>query len=234
MFHEAHHLVHQQGWAAVWPEIFGDIACSCDNLKACDDTPGACAGDDDDDDDDWPTVWDKSLVCKEVALHQCVKPGWAHRENKCPCDDHERKPGDPAPSPLHGTCNADNCDCVEFHRTAGLTYAGQYDPDTCFYDSSQVDKGSMPTTKATISEMLSDEYKAILDDPKYAQPRKPLSDIYKPSSTPAAASFAAADGGVASSWALTLVAAVAFGLFALKLYSKADGAEAGPLLAKAT
>ena len=55
MFHEAHHLVHQQGWAAVWPEIFGDIACSCDNLKACDDTPGACAGDDDDDDDDdWP------------------------------------------------------------------------------------------------------------------------------------------------------------------------------------
>ena len=48
------------------------------------------------------------------------------------------------------------------------------------------------------------------------------------------ASFAAADGGVASSWALTLVAAAAFGVFSLKLYSKADGAEAGPLLAKAT
>ncbi len=92
----------------------------------------------------------------------------------------------------------------------------------------------MPTTKATISEMLSDEYKAILDDPKYAQPRKPLSGFYKPSSTPAAALFAAADGGVASSWALTLLAAATFGVFALKLYSKADGAEAGPLLAKAT
>ena len=51
----------------------------------------------------------------------------------------------------------------------------------------------MPQTKATISEMLSDEYKAVLDDPKYAQPRKPLSGIYKPSSTPAAALFAAAD-----------------------------------------
>ena len=41
-------------------------------------------------------------------------------ENKCPCDDHERKLGDPAPSPLHGRCNSDNCDCVEFHRQAGL------------------------------------------------------------------------------------------------------------------
>ena len=92
----------------------------------------------------------------------------------------------------------------------------------------------MPTTKATISKMLSDEYKAVLDDPTYGQPRKPLSGIYKPSSTPAAALFAAADGGLASSWALTLLAAAAFGVFALKLYSKADGAEAGPLLAKAT
>ena len=92
----------------------------------------------------------------------------------------------------------------------------------------------MPQTKATISEMLSDEYKAILDDPKYAQPREPLTGAYKPSSTPAAASLAAADGGAASSWALTLVAAAAFGVFSLKLYSKADGAEAGPLLAKAT
>ena len=67
-----------------------------------------------------------------------------------------------------------------------------------------------------------------------AQPRKPLTGAYKPSSTPAAASLAAADGGAASSWALTLVAAAAFGVFSLKLYSKADGAEAGPLLAKAT
>ena len=56
----------------------------------------------------------------------------------------------------------------------------------------------------------------------------------QPSSTPAAASFAAADGGVASSWALTLVSAAAFGVFALSLYSKADGAEARPLLVKAT
>ena len=92
----------------------------------------------------------------------------------------------------------------------------------------------MPTTKATISEMLSDEYKAVLDDPTYGQPRKPLSGIYKPSSTPAAASLAAAGGGTASSWALTLLAAAAFGVVSLKLYSKADGAEAGPLLAKAT
>ena len=66
------------------------------------------------------------------------------------------------------------------------------------------------------------------------QPRKPLTGAYKPSSTPAAASFAAADGGVASSWALTLVSAAAFGVFALSLYSKADGAEARPLLVKAT
>jgi len=154
-------------------------------------------------------------------------------ENECPCHNYNRAPGDPAPSPLHGGCNADNCDCVEFHRQAGLTYAGQYDPDTCFF-LDDISTSNMPQTKATISEMLSDEYKAILDDPKYAQPRKPLTGAYKPSSTPAAASFAAADGGVASSWALTLVSAAAFGVFALKLYSKADGAEAGPLLAKAT
>ena len=37
-----------------------------------------------------------------------------------------------------------------------------------------------------------------------------------------------------SSWALTLVSAAAFGVFALSLYSKADGAEARPLLVKAT
>jgi len=83
--------------------------------------------------------------------------------------------------------------------------------------------------------MLSDEYKAILDDPKYAQPRKPLTGVYKPSSTPAAASFTA-ESRVASSWALSLVAAAAFVYFSLALFSKpaAGGAEAGPLLAKAS
>ena len=60
-------------------------------------------------------------------------------------------------------------------------------------------------------------------------------DCPQPSSTPAAALFPAdSRGRLASSWALTLLAAAAFGVFALKLYSKADGAEAGPLLAKAT
>ena len=167
MFHELHHLVHMQGWASVWPEIFGDVASSVDDG-------------DDDADDDWPAAWDESLVCKEVARLQCTNPGWVHIENTCPCDDDYRAPGDPAPSPLHGTCNTNDCDCVEFHRAAGLTYAGQYDSDTCYsYDS--IAKGNMPQTKATISEMLSDEYKAILDDPKYAQPRKPLTGAYKPS-----------------------------------------------------
>ena len=129
-FHEIHHLVHQQGWAVVWPEIFGNVAYSVDD------------GDDDDDDfadeifgngnDDIPQGdWDSSLICREVARLQCTNPGYTHSDNTCPCDDdYHRAPGDPAPSPLHGTCNTDDCDCVEFHRAAGLTYAGQYDPDT--------------------------------------------------------------------------------------------------------
>ena len=73
----------------------------------------------------------KKVVAAETPEIECptqqpTNPGYIHYQNTCPCDDnYNRAPGDPAPSPLHGTCNTDDCDCVEFHRAAGLTYAGQ-------------------------------------------------------------------------------------------------------------
>lgn len=31
----------------------------------------------------WGSEWD-SLMCKETAKLQCMKPGWWHEENACP------------------------------------------------------------------------------------------------------------------------------------------------------
>jgi len=54
-----------------------------------------------------------STMCQEMASLQCVSPGWWHEENTCP-SGAPFSAGSPASSPLPGTCNEANCDCVEF------------------------------------------------------------------------------------------------------------------------
>ena len=68
-----------------------------------------------------------SVVCRETARLQCVKPGWHHPENKCP-DGAPFPPGFPASSPLQptewGDCTYTSCDCFEFYRQAAILYMG--------------------------------------------------------------------------------------------------------------
>ena len=143
---EAFHLVHQNGWAEVWPEIFGYA-------------------------DDF-----SSTVCEEMARLQCVAPGWHHPENECPGNDNERSPGDPAPTPLDGTCEDPSCDCNEFHRQAALLVSGQMTSAVADLWLAE----HMPATKEAAEAMLSAEYLAVLADARYAQPRAPIIGAYTP------------------------------------------------------
>jgi hypothetical protein len=148
---EAFHLVHQHGWAEVWPDVFGFA-------------------------DDF-----SSTVCEEMARLQCVAPGWHHPNNECPGNDDERSPGDPAPTPLDGSCEEPDCDCSEFHRQAALLVSGQMTsavPAPWLADH-------MPATKEAAEAMLSAEYLAVLADARYAQPRAPIIGAYTAPGEPA-------------------------------------------------
>lgn len=227
LVHELHHLVHQQGWAYVWPEVFGNI------------TERSYISDDDDDALS-DRGWDPSVVCAETALHQCTYPGWRQEENECPNGDDKLPPGHPAPSPLKGDCNIPACDCVEFHRQAALTWAGQYDVglwDTWSHTT--------PSTSVPIKKMLSDEYQAMLRDKKYSQVQKRLTGEYKFPTTSQALAARLSDEGrvkdtvpvkISSLVVLCVLAGVALGS-ALTLLAKESKAkeptEQEPLLAKA-
>ena len=50
---------------------------------------------------------------QQMALLQCVDPGWKHPDNICP-DGLSRFPGLPAALPLQGKCSSASCDVVEF------------------------------------------------------------------------------------------------------------------------
>ena len=54
MFEESFHMIHQNGWAVSYPDIFG-----LDSYTS-------------------------SVVCRETARHQCTSPGYFHPENTCP------------------------------------------------------------------------------------------------------------------------------------------------------
>ena len=75
---EAIHMFHQNCLTSVWPTIFGYNP------------------------DDPSDNFDYSLVCREMASHQCVSPGWWNPENNCP-NGAPFSPGNPANSPLSGT-----------------------------------------------------------------------------------------------------------------------------------
>lgn len=132
-----------EGWAASFPEIFG-----YDNFR-------------------------DSLICRETARHQCVKPGWWHEENKCPVGA-PFSPGNPAPSPLEsgdGDCTEPSCDCFEFYRQAATLYMGWN--DLPFWYSSY-----MPRSKKAFLDMASSELLTMMADPLYHQPQTALSGVY--------------------------------------------------------
>ena len=140
------------------------------------------------------------LLCDERELELA-----GVEECKACCGD-ERVLGDPAPSPLEcldegsysysfeddrrrrlgdeGCCNTPNCDCVEFHRSAGLTYVGQYDKYSYDYFGMAP---HMPKDSGGVKEMLEKccpDYVAILEDRTYGQVYKPLTGTYCPACGP--------------------------------------------------
>lgn len=143
MFEEAFHMVHQSGWAEAYPEALG------------------------------LNDFTSSIICRETANLQCVKPGWWHEENKCP-NGAPFSPGNPAKSPLKagdGDCTDANCDCAEYYRQAMTLHMGWYDLDFWYSDY-------MPSTKEAFKKMSSPELLSMMEDPLYNQPQKPLSGVY--------------------------------------------------------
>jgi len=144
LFEEAFHMVHEMRWAKQFPKEFG------------------------------LSSYTGSIVCRETARLQCVKPGWWHPENKCPAGA-PFSPGNPASSPLsckiNDCCNYPDCDCVEFYRQAITLYMAWYDLPHWY-------SNYMPRTNADFTAMASKELLAIMADPKYHQPQRPLNGLY--------------------------------------------------------
>jgi len=112
-----------------------------------------------------------SVVCRETARHQCTSPGYVHPENICP-NGSMLAPGSPQASPLQGTCNDPDCDCVEFYRQAATAYMNWVgDLDFWYADH-------MPENKADFMMMVSSELLSVMENPVYNQPQAPLSGVY--------------------------------------------------------
>jgi len=141
LFEELFHMIHQNGWALSYPDIFG------------------------------VNDYTSSVVCRETARHQCTSPGYFHPENICP-KGSTLSPGSPQPSPLQGTCNEPNCDCIEFYRQAATAYM-DWEGDLDFWYADH-----MPTNKANFVSMASSEMLSVMESPVYNQPQAPLSGVY--------------------------------------------------------
>ncbi|GFH56331.1 hypothetical protein CTEN210_12807 [Chaetoceros tenuissimus] len=144
LFEEAFHMYHQYGLASVWPTVFGYNP------------------------DDPLNDYEYSLVCRETASHQCVSPGWLHSENNCP-NGAPFSPGNPADSPLSGTCNYPSCDCNEFFLQAYTKYIGL--PYLLYSEY-------FPENRDTFMNMISPDFKNMLSDPQYSLRQSPPPDAY--------------------------------------------------------
>jgi len=146
MMEEAFHLVHQNGYAVVYPDELG------------------------------MNDFTSSVVSRETARLQCVEPGWFHHENECPSDS-PRPPGDPASSPLEGTCNEPSCDVAEFYKMALFLAIGMgptNDPSGPIVWTSDY----MPTAQDKVLEMLSDKFKDMIANPDLHQLTAPITGEY--------------------------------------------------------
>jgi len=146
LMEEAFHLVHNNGYAVVYPEMLGL--------------------------DDFTS----SIIGRETARLQCVKPGWFHPENQCP-PDSPRQPGNPASLPLSGTCASPVCDISEFYKMALFLAIGmgkKNDPNGPLVWMSDY----MPGRQSDIMAMLSDEFKEMIANPTLHQLRAPITGEY--------------------------------------------------------
>ena len=113
----------------------------------------------------WSTVYPdqfgvngwSSLIARETQSAAC--DWWQHPENDCP--------GSPAESP--GDCSDPSCDVVEFYQQVLVMRAGMM-PGWLGI--------GFPETKEALEEKLSDELKAVMDDPQYHQLSGPLGFDY--------------------------------------------------------
>jgi len=155
MMEEAFHMVHQNGYAVVYPEELG------------------------------MSDFTSSVVGRETARLQCVKPGYFHPENVCPSDS-PREPGNPASSPLRpgdGDCTYPDCDIAEFYKMALFLAIGmgeKNDPSGPMVWVSDY----MPERKSEVLAMLSREFKDMIARPELHQLRSPITGEYRGSTGP--------------------------------------------------
>lgn len=113
----------------------------------------------------WSTVYPdelgvngwSSIIARETERAQCE--WWQHPENDCP--------DNPAPSP--GDCSYPSCDVVEFYQQVLVMRAGM--------EPGWLGIG-FPRDREALEALLSDEIKAMMDDPAFHQPSEPLQFSY--------------------------------------------------------
>ena len=102
--------------------------------------------------DDWDSV-----LGQETLRAQCVF--WQHPENDCPG----------SPSIVGGDCEEPNCDAVEFLQQVVVLRAGM---TPGWFGI------GFPSDSNILEELLSTEFKAVLDNSRYHQLAKPLTMVY--------------------------------------------------------
>ena len=100
-----------------------------------------------------------SVIARETKRAAC--DWWQHLQNDCP--------DSPAEVQGQGSCSSANCDVSEFYQQVLSVRAGMRPG---WYGI------GFPRTKEELEPKLSQEMKAILDDPKYHQINKPLTYDY--------------------------------------------------------
>ena len=102
--------------------------------------------------EDW-----SSVIARETDRAQC--DFWQHPENDCP-----GSPGD-----IDGDCSDPNCDVVEFYQQVAVMRAGM-EPGWSGI--------GFPNDASELEQLLGDEIKAVMDDPRYHQLQNPLTFQY--------------------------------------------------------
>lgn len=100
--------------------------------------------------------WD-SIIAQETQRAAC--DWWQHPENSCPNQ----------PAAYNGDCSDPSCDVVEFYHQVLILRAGM---QPGWFGI------GFPQTKAELEGKLSDEMKALMDDPQYHQRQTPLTFSY--------------------------------------------------------
>eukprot|EP00756_Hemistasia_phaeocysticola_P002903 Hpha_TRINITY_DN11954_c0_g1::TRINITY_DN11954_c0_g1_i2::g.20416::m.20416 len=150
MQEEVFHMIHQSGFAQVYPSDLGMIDFT------------------------------SSVVARETARLQCVQPGWWHPENQCPSDSPRSPGNpapSPLSAGSQGDCTDPSCDIAEFYKQALFVAIGM-SPDDDVSMPSMWFSDYMPRTKAAALSMLSADFKAMINKPSLHQLTKPITGMY--------------------------------------------------------